>query len=391
MANVISLTANDFSEMSTGSIMPFNILANAYGETIAAEQLSLEHEAYTLGEARFKKALERQIERGEVCDNQVARPLMDTLLPVLSKAVEEFMESKGRGRPHVSKQYLSQINPLNAAFITVKTILSILAKEESAPIQRVAMAIGGNLQDEVQYGRIRDEEAKHFKDRVKDALDKRQGYVFKKAYMQAVEVGMLEQGQLTSTHEVWPKEHVFHVGIRMIEMVIESTGLVALERKFAGVPDKDHQAVHLTEEFVNKLTSRANALAGISPVHQPMIVPPKPWTDVRGGGYWAKGRRPLNLIRVGSKRALERYNEVHMPEVYNAVNIIQNTAWHINERVLAVVNTITSWDNCPVSDVPSLTPATKPTLAAGICRADGSQIEAVELDEEGGSEERRVG
>ncbi|MGL4505222.1 MAG: hypothetical protein ACRCUF_05765, partial [Aeromonas sobria] len=382
MANVINIAQNDFSEIKH-AIAPYNVLADAYGQDLAAEQLRLEHESYTLGEERFKKALERQIERGEVCDSKVAAPLLDTLVPAVMTAFDAFMETKGRGRPHVSKQYLSQVKAGTAAFITIKTILAILAKEESAPIQRVAMAIGGNLQDEVQYGRIRDEEAKHFKAKVKDNLDKRQGYMFKKAYMQAVETGMLEQGELESTHESWTKDHVFHVGVRMIEMVIESTGLVAIERKFAGIPEKDHQAIHLTEEFVAKLSSRAMSLAGISPMHQPMVVPPKPWSDVRGGGYWAKGRRPLNLIRVGSKRALERYMEVEMGNVYEAVNAIQNTAWHINNRVLAVVNQIAHWENCPVSDIPSMNPAVKPTVDAGICRADGSLIEAVELDLEG--------
>lgn len=382
MSNVIAVPANDFSDISN-AIQPFNVLADNYGADLAAEQLRLEHESYTLGEERFKKALERQIERGEVCDNAVARPLLDTLVPAIMVKYSEFMNTKGRGRPHVSKQYLSQIESGTAAFITVKTILAILAKEESAPLQRVAMAIGGNLQDEVQYGRIRDEEAKHFKDKVKANLDKRQGYVFKKAYMQAVEHGMLAQGELESTHEVWPKDHVFHVGVRMIEMAIEATNLVGIERKFAGIPDKDHQAVHLTEEYVAKLTSRAHALAGISPLHQPMVVPPKPWTGVRGGGYWARGRRPLNLIRVGSKRALERYNDVEMPQVLHAVNTIQNTAWHINERVLAVANAIVGWDNCPVSGIPSLNPAVKPSVEAGICNDKGELIEAIELDAEG--------
>lgn len=382
MSNVISFERNDFSEI-THAIAPFNVLADNYGQDLAVEQLRLEHESYTLGEERFRKALERQIERGEVCDNAVARPLLDTLVPAVMVAFETFMETKGRGRPHVSKPYLSQVKAGTAAFITIKTILAILAKEDSAPIQRVAMAIGGNIQDEVQYGRIRDEEAKHFNANVKDNLDKRQGYQFKKAYMQAVETGMLSQGELESTHDVWPKDHVFHVGVRMIEMVIESTGLVEVERKFAGIPEKDHQAVHLTQAFVDKLANRALSLAGISPMHQPMVVPPKPWNDVRGGGYWAKGRRPLNLIRVGSKKALERYNDVHMPEVYAAVNAIQNTAWHINERVLAVANQIVHWEKCPVGDVPSVNPAVKPTVEAGICRADGSFMEAMELDAEG--------
>ncbi|QOC54737.1 DNA-directed RNA polymerase [Aeromonas phage T7-Ah] len=356
---------NDFSDISN-AVMPFNTLANAYGETLAAEQLRLEHESYVMGEERFRKALERQIERGEFTDNATAKPLLDKLVPALGQHIESFLQAKGRGRPHVSKKYLSQIEPMTTAFITVKTVLTILAKEESVAIQRVAMAISRNVEDEIRYGRIRDEEAEHFKSKVKNNLDKRQGVHFKKAYMQAVEAGMLEEGQLQSTHDTWPKDEAFHVGVRLIELLIESTGMLTIERKFAGVPDKDHQAIHLTEEYVKALAGRAHALAGINPLYQPTIVPPKPWTGVSGGGYWAKGRRPLNLIRVGSKRALMRYAEVDMPEVYEAVNTIQNTAWKVNTDVLAVANMIVNWDNCPVEDIPSLNPLEKPERIEGM-------------------------
>lgn len=356
---------NDFSDISN-AVMPFNTLANAYGETLAAEQLRLEHESYVMGEERFRKALERQIERGEFTDNATAKPLLDKLVPALGQHIGAFLQAKGRGRPHVSKKYLSQVDSMTAAFITVKTVLTILAKEESVAIQRVAMAISRNVEDEVRYGRIRDEEAEHFKNKVRNNLAKRQGLHFKKAYMQAVEAGMLDEGQLQSTHDTWPKDEAFHVGVRLIELLIESTGMLTIERKFAGVPDKDHQAIHLTEEYVKALAGRAHALAGINPLYQPTIVPPKPWTGVSGGGYWAKGRRPLNLIRVGSKRALMHYAEVDMPEVYEAVNTIQNTAWKVNTDVLAVANMIVNWDNCPVEDIPSLNPLEKPERLEGM-------------------------
>lgn len=212
---------NDFSEI-TSCVMPFNALADAYGESLAAEQLRIEHESYVMGEERFRKALERQIERGEFTDNATAKPLLDKLVPALGQHVETFLQAKGRGRPHVSKKYLAQLDTMTAGFIAIKTVLTILAKEESCAIQRVAMAIARNLEDEVRYGRIRDEESEHFKKYVKQNLDKRQGLHFKKAYMQAVEAGMLDEGQLQETHDVWPKDEAFHVGIRMIEMIIEA-------------------------------------------------------------------------------------------------------------------------------------------------------------------------
>lgn len=389
MSSIIKPAANDFSDIKH-AIAPFNVLADAYGPALAAEQLNLEHESYELGEARFLKALERQVEAGEFAESAVAKPLLDTLVGPLADHLVKWIETPaGRGRPHVAKAYLEQILGMTngahmAAFITIKTVLFLMAKDTTRTVQHVAFAIANHIQDEVRYGRIREQEAAHFKKNVKDNLAARHGLQYKRAYMQAVEAGMLEQGELTEQHADWPKDHVFHVGIRMIELLIEATGLVELElvRETASRTE-DYTAVKLAPAFVTKLADRAHALAGISPMYQPTIVPPKPWDDVRGGGYWAKGRRPLNFIRVGSKRALERYMDVDLERTMKAVNLIQNTPWKVNERVLAVANIITGQKHCPVSDIPSINPVVKPTLEAGICKADGTLMEAVELDADG--------
>ncbi|MRU22687.1 DNA-dependent RNA polymerase, partial [Xylella fastidiosa subsp. multiplex] len=84
----------------------------------------------------------------------------------------------------------------------------------------------------------------------------------------------------------WAKETTMHVGIRLIEMLIESTGLVELQRHNAGNAGSDHEALQLAQEYVDVLAKRAGALAGISPMFQPCVVPPKPWVAITGGGYW---------------------------------------------------------------------------------------------------------
>ena len=370
MSNVINPESNDFSNI----LLPYNVLTENFGESLAAEQLMLEHEAYTMGEARFLKTLERQIDRGEICDNAIAKPLIDTLIPALSAHMQVCKDAKPKGKPPVWTKLFKQVDVDSAAVIVIKTILMVLAKEQNADLQRVANNIANNIEDEVEFGRIRDQEAKHFKQRVKPNLDKRNGMVFKKAYMQAVQAGMLDQGQLTDDFKHWDKMDKMNLGIRIIEMVIESTKLITLEREHAGATARE--LVKLSDDYTDKLTSRAHALAGFSPMHQPMIVPPKKWTSVRGGGYWAKGRRPLSLIRVSSKRALERYRDVEMPEVYKAINLIQETAWKINTDVLAVVNQVVNWDNCPVSEIPSINKAPKPVMPEDYLNEDGTVKDA---------------
>ncbi|MDU2073318.1 MAG: DNA-directed RNA polymerase, partial [Cutibacterium avidum] len=172
--------------------------------------------------------------------------------------------------------------------------------------------------------------------------------------MQAVEGKMLDANQLTNKWSSWTPEENIHVGVRMLELLIASTGLVELSRPYAGSIAKDAEYVTLTAEYTELLSKRAGALAAISPMHQPCVVPPKPWTSPTGGGYWAAGRKMTVLIRTNTRKGLERYNDVHMPEVYKAVNLAQNTPWKINKKVLAVANEITRWKHCPIEDMPAL-------------------------------------
>ncbi|WZX10827.1 T7 RNA polymerase [Salmonella phage DS_BP2] len=355
MTNVINAPKNDFSDIAN-AIQPYNILADHYGAQLAATQLELEHEAHTEGEKRFLKAMERQIKAGEFGDNAVAKPLLSSLAPKFIEAWGAWfteVEAK-RGKRPVAYNLVQKVAPEAAAFITLKVTLACLTKEEFTNLQSVATKIGRSIEDELRFGRIRDEEAKHFKNHVQDALNKRVGIVYKKAFMQAVEGKMLDAGQLQTKWTTWTPEETIHVGVRMLELLIGSTGLVELHRPFAGNVEKDGEYIQLTEQYVDLLSKRAGALAAIAPMYQPCVVPPKPWTSPVGGGYWAAGRKPLSLVRTGSKKGLERYNDVYMPEVYKAVNIAQNTPWKINKKVLAVVNEIVNWKHCPVEDVPAL-------------------------------------
>lgn len=376
--SVISIDKHDFSDVSS-AIEPFNLLADHYGQDLAVKQLQLEHEAYTEGERRFIKNLERQTERGELADNQVAKPLMQTLVPKIAQAVREWHEGPdgklSTSRPSVAFTMLSteekavkdrslRISCESAAVIILKVILSKLVKPEGIPITPMASAIGRTLEDEIRFGRIRDKEKEHFKKAIAENLNKRAGASYKKAYMQAVEISMLEQGQLEDAWGTWSPTEAVHVGIKMLEIVIQSTQLVELKRYGAGNAAADVEMVHLSDFWVKKMAQRGFSLAGIAPVYQPCVVPPKPWTGVVGGGYWAKGRRPLPLIRLGSKSAVARYEDVYMPEVYDAVNIIQNTPWKVNKKVLDVVNMVEKLNNTPIDDIPQMEPL-KPEDYAG--------------------------
>lgn len=367
MIKNLCIEKNDFSEIELAAI-PFNTLADHYGANLAREQLALEHEAYELGEKRFLKMLERQAQNGELADNAVAKPLITVLLPKLTERIttwrheceyvtdeETGQEVKRKGRRPVALTLLAPLGAETIALATIKVVLGELTSQGTTTIQTVASPLGRAIEDEARYGRIRLLEEKHFRKNVEVQLKKRVGTVYKKAFLQVIEADMLSKGLMGGeAWSSWSKEDTILCGIKCIELLIEATGLVEVTRQHAGIAALDHEALTLAPEYADAISKRAGALAGISPMNQPCVVPPKPWTEITGGGYWANGRSPLVLVRTHSKKSLLRYQDVYMPDVYKAVNIAQNTPWRVNTKVLAVVNQIINWDKCPVSDVPAL-------------------------------------
>lgn len=361
---MLNVQKNDFSSILTSN---YELLAETYGEELAVAQLQLEHDAYVEGEIRFVKNMERAIANSEFADHAVAKPLLGDLIAKVStgltKWFEDFESSKGQGarvRRTVAMIKLETIDKDLAAMLAVKTAISQgVGKNAGNAVQFPAIAIGHAIEDELRFGRIRDAEAAQFEKRIAPALAKRSGAHFKKAYMAAVEGKLLDEGSIEDVWSKWSREELFHVGIRMIELIIETTGMFELVRQNAGSTD-DIETLCFTKEYTEFFTGRAFNLGGMSPVYQPCVIPPKRWTGITGGGYWSKGRRPLAFIRTGTKRELNRYKHVEMPKVYQAVNTAQETAWQVNKEVLAVLNAVAEWDNAPAS-LPTTEAAELPT------------------------------
>lgn len=348
--NTISIEKNDFSNILMAPAA--QTLETLFGSDLAATQLQLEHEAYTLGEARFAKQLERQVQNGQAADNAAVKPIMQVLhsryVARIDAWIEETAAKEGK-KPH-SLAAIRSLGSDKAAALALKVIFSRLAKEAECASTALAGAIGSAMEDEARFGRLRELEGKYFEKHIEKALNQRTDEAHKKAFLSAVEGHVKDLGAF----QQWTKEKSISTGYKMIELAIEGCGLVERESMNPGTAN-EVITVHLNQKIVDKINIRAFSLAGMAPIHQPCVVPPKAWTSIQNGGYWADGRRPTNLIRTGSKAALMRYLDVDMPNVYSAVNAIQATPWKINLNVLNVVNACREMAEPMVSDFPRYT------------------------------------
>lgn len=157
----------------------------------------------------------------------------------------------------------------------------------------------------------------------------------------------LEGSQLTVVSDLeqreWGKEDIGPAfGQYLIRQCAETTSIVEICRISTGY-GKRPDCLLLPKQMADKIESRDQQLQRFAPpIHRPMLVKPRPWTGLTGGGYLTN--RELNTHRLvkdrGSKKvrsALKSARDEFGP-VFSAVNTLQETGWRINQPVYDVLH-----------------------------------------------------
>lgn len=137
--------------------------------------------------------------------------------------------------------------------------------------------------------------------------------------------------------EEWSKHDKIQLGSKLLDIFMETTGFIEIAGESNSKGSVTNYVVPTEKclEFVR----RTEDFAGSTPEYLPCIIPPKKWTTVYNGGYYAKVKELwLVKARFNPKAYLEELNNQDMPTVYNAVNAIQNTSWRVNKRIYEVLS-----------------------------------------------------
>ena len=148
-------------------------------------------------------------------------------------------------------------------------------------------------------------------------------------------------GKVDLSWEPWPKTDKIHLGQLCIELMIQATGYVEIIQIAKKVNDTGYYVVP-TQAAVDWLEGEHQRCALLSPMYLPMLVTPQDWTTPTDGGYVGVLANTLRLVKTHNPKYLEELSHIDMPQVYQAVNHIQQTAWRINASVLAVAQAL--WD-----------------------------------------------
>lgn len=359
----MSQETNTPDNVSLSKNVTYDGLCKLYGQDLVDAELELELESQNIGKAKTAKLI-----NNDKVNNGAGKRLLANTVPVLSKAIADWLDEVNNkstgGRKHSAAPLINLGDTDTIAYITLSAVLrnSFSSATANPSLTSLANEIARDIEDEFRFKRVFENMSKNESTKALANLDKRIGVSYKKAYLRALESDATDSGKLEAW-EKWTSTARINVGIKLLELAAESTGL--FELLLLSLPNKQQNVtvytISIRNEVMESLEQSNDLLIELGFANRPMIIPPKPWTGPLDGGYYLDLKSPNPFIRMPKRKLVSLYSDVDMPNVYGAVNTIQNTAWRINSKVLDVARAVSSWVNIPEClDFPSNEPAEPP-------------------------------
>lgn len=333
-------------------------------------QIALEQEMHEQGVARYRAQAARALQDGRATSAGPARWLLRNALQATEDAIVAWKrgETNRRAGRHSSVYSLiAKVDPGVLGFLTAQTVLDTLTNTKYQqgkglmPFNSLAFRVAGAVLRDIRWHDYKTQHPnafKLFKEKIRGrGTSHRDSFFGRVVRDRGVEV------------TDWTKAQRLRVGTVLLELFIDSTGLVdkhAVKLRRAG---HFRYEVGLTERTVAWIEDSHQYHEAMAPVYMPMLVPPLDWYTGEDGGYLTNlvMREPLMSKRKNQASASELSAEVRA-----CVNHLQATPWQINPDLYEVVCHF--WDN-------------------GVGIADLAPAENVEIpqlpDDEGTEEQRR--
>lgn len=310
-------------------------------------ELAREEETLELSRARFDRNTNNLNEHRRGSDGAVAKVIINRIIAPFSQAIGDFIDPAEKplgwngGRKAKVREVLRALGlePEELALCTLKSILNEFFRPDSANLMSThAMRIIDALLRSAEFKEYRQFDAKEAR-RLEKRILKKKGAI-NNGYGKSVIQQARNLSGLPAVKRI-PKGYGVQTGVKLIELMNQSTGLFSVEKICRGANDTPY-ILKASQEMLDLIRTSTEKFAELKPQYQMMLVPPKPWTGLFNGGYHI----PLKALHPSFvkcfKREVNELKRYKMPKVFEAVNIVQNTRWKINRKIYETAQTI--WD-----------------------------------------------
>jgi len=292
------------------------------------EQMAIEKLMVELGSQRYAAKANKARAKHRESTTAAGRYLLREAVGKMTDAIEAFAktaETGGPGRRHVAVAYIQQLSAPVTALLAARVILDSISAERS--FVNTAYHIGRTMEDEARCRYILEHDKNLF------LRLKRQTKASSTSHRKKVFRGVSNKAELG--FEPWTKRVKFRVGALLLEMLRDATGLIEIRN--CGNGGKARDVVVATEDTLRWLEQSNEEHQALFPFYLPTLIVPQSWDNPFDGGYHSNIVRRQPLIKSPDRRYLAEVAECDMPEVYDAVNTLQATAWEINPDVFQVM------------------------------------------------------
>lgn len=313
------------------------------------QQLELEKIYKTLAEDSVYNKLIKDKQNKDYTKNKVGKGIISNIIDVYTTNIEHLVIDSMKSKKGAKAKYYKVINGFikqyknseqefinTLALQTLKIVINNLAYERRE-CNRLASIIGRELQEEVELYTFM-HTVDHAEKRYEKALNQRVRRKYKEEFIKrAYDGNKFEFLKYT-------EDELTALGMELLELLVESTDFFYMTT----TGKKNLTEIQPSEIFLKAIQKSEENLIARSVKLVPTIIPPKPWHDMFNGGYYGALLYNSDFMRqhpyIRSTQTLKRYlarlNELDLKPIYDAVNKIQNTAYHINNFVLDTVGKI---------------------------------------------------
>ena len=315
------------------------------------DQVALEREMLAIGESRMRDKINKARAKQDMTRLRPHRSLLKEWVLPVGDAVRGWIErttKRGGVRP-ICFPLIRDMDPDVLSVVTIKTILRRTGLE-SRFIVSLAMEIGTWVEHEARAS-VWEKEAPddwaaleyHYKNRGSNAAHQRRSRVSIFNRHVGSKIGW----------EDWSDGERMNVGLNLVDIAVTATQRFRVVGDPNWMPNKKKASkrplvLEPDPELLQWLSDKLEDELVYHPSYMPTLIPPKPWSGPRDGGYWTPFVNTPFLIRFKAhsedvrQRAIDEFDAIDMPEVYRALNTIQDVPWRINTKVLDVARH--AWD-----------------------------------------------
>lgn len=299
------------------------------------KQADLERQMAQLGQERYrgrrKKAEALRLET----TTPAGQWLLQNAVGQLADALVEWIElAKSRpGVGHRAVGYLELLPPDLIAALVSRTILDAISHRKT--FTRCAMQVAGMIEDEVRYISLAESDPKAWA-RLKSRVQEYMGYQVKRRGI------VRAMNRMGSEFQRWPAADKLQVGTVCIELLCQSTGLIEVSNRRT-IFNKTRTEVIATDATLRWLEQSHARNELLTPIYLPCVEPPHDWKSPYQGGFHTQVLHRRALVKSWDRRYIDELELIEMPQLYEAVNKIQRTAFTVNEWVLDVLQHY--WNN----------------------------------------------